>query len=91
MTPLHYAILKRQPKMALALIDEGADMNATDSFGNRPLHLAAMRGCQEVMDGFPDKLEEHRIKETAEINQHFIVENAFDDDDFSEKHLKVSI
>ena len=52
MTPLHYAIVERQPKMALTLIEEGADVNATDSFGNQPLHLAAMRGYQELMDVF---------------------------------------
>ena len=41
-TPMHLAVLKRQPASLAALIEAGADMNATDAVGLRPLDHAAL-------------------------------------------------
>lgn len=43
MPPLHQAILRKKSAIALALIEAGADVNATDSAKRSPLHLAAQR------------------------------------------------
>ena len=55
MTALHYALLCERPEMALKLIDMGADVNAEDCFGLRPVHLAAMRGYSDVLGKLEDK------------------------------------
>jgi len=41
-TPLHYA---RDAKIATALITKGANIEAKDSYGNTPLHVAAINNC----------------------------------------------
>lgn len=46
--PLHWAAFYNQPKVAETLVEEGADVNATDYLGWTPLHIAAERGHGEV-------------------------------------------
>ena len=36
-TPLHYAVLHRQPEMAKFLIQNGADINSKDDYGDTPI------------------------------------------------------
>jgi len=40
-TPLHYAVLARDPAVCKLLLERGADVDAADSDGNTPLHVAA--------------------------------------------------
>jgi ankyrin repeat protein len=47
-TPLHLAAVKKQPAAAAALIDLGADMNATDAVGLTPLDQASLDGQDEM-------------------------------------------
>jgi ankyrin repeat protein len=43
-SPLHLAILTRQPKLVHCLIRWGAKLDVRDRFGNTPLHLACKYG-----------------------------------------------
>lgn len=43
-TPLHVAAANGHPKMCETLIENGANVNATDVNGMTPLHLAMARG-----------------------------------------------
>ena len=40
MTPLHFAVLNDDAQIAKLLIDNGANLDATDFEGNTPLHYA---------------------------------------------------
>ena len=42
-TPLHLAVITRQPHMVQALVAAGASVNFPDRKGNTSLHLAAQR------------------------------------------------
>lgn len=44
LSPLHQAILRKQPEIAAFLLDHGADVNAPDGADRTPLHLAVERG-----------------------------------------------
>ena len=48
-TPLHVAAANGHPKMVLALIDNGAQIDAQDHDGNTPLHLASGGGHDETI------------------------------------------
>lgn len=48
--PLHLAVIKKQPESLEALIDLGADVDATDAAGLTPLDQAALSGEQEMAD-----------------------------------------
>ena len=50
-TPLHMAIKYNQPKAAAYLLEHGSFVNIPDNtLGNCELHLAAMRGSEEMME-----------------------------------------
>jgi ankyrin repeat protein len=48
--PLHLAVVKQQPLSLLALLDAGADPEATDVSGLTPLDQAAMAGEREMAE-----------------------------------------
>lgn len=48
-TPLHVASANGHPKMVIALIDNGAHINAQDHEGNTPLHLASGGGHDKIV------------------------------------------
>jgi RNA polymerase sigma factor (sigma-70 family) len=47
--PIWAATLLNRPAHARKLLERGADPNVTSASGNRPLHLAAMRGLKELV------------------------------------------
>jgi ankyrin repeat protein len=47
-TPLHLAVVKRQPAAAALLLDLGADMEAVDAAGLTPLDQAALDGRADI-------------------------------------------
>lgn len=47
-TPLYWACESDDPYLAQVLIDNGADVDATESFGYSPLHLAAFLGHENL-------------------------------------------
>ena len=51
----HYACRSGQLKVAMALIDKGADVNASNDNGNTPLHLALWNGHAAVAMAVIDK------------------------------------
>jgi ankyrin len=53
--PLYAALSAGHPQMALALIELGADLKATDADGDPPLHLAAEGGFVNVGQKLLDK------------------------------------
>ena len=100
MMPLHFSLVREQPKMALALMQAGADVNADDHFGLRPVHMACMRGYLEVLA----ELEERKAKfevyekfgmtpeEVAEANRHYSLEFFFKGSkDIEDDKLQVGI
>ncbi|KAI6762512.1 hypothetical protein HG530_008492 [Fusarium avenaceum] len=48
-TPLHYASLRGSEEVVLALIEEGAEVNAQGRDGKAPLHCAAMAGHLDIV------------------------------------------
>lgn len=65
LSPLHQAILRRQAKIVLLLLDHGADVQAPDTSGRTPLHLAVERGdvamVQELLRRKADPTKRDRI------------------------------
>lgn len=49
LSPLHQAILRKRPEIALALIAADADVNAVDSSQRTPVHLAVERNLPELI------------------------------------------
>lgn len=49
LTALHLAARYDKHECALALIQHGAEVNAKDNFGFRPIHDAALNGCTQSM------------------------------------------
>ena len=43
-TPLHWAAYYNQPQLAAFLLQNGANVNADDGYGNMPIHFAAQSG-----------------------------------------------
>uniref|UniRef100_A0A3P9L527 Nuclear factor of kappa light polypeptide gene enhancer in B-cells 2 (p49/p100) n=1 Tax=Oryzias latipes TaxID=8090 RepID=A0A3P9L527_ORYLA len=48
-TPLHLAVITRQPKVVEALLRAGADSTLPDKDGRSPLHLAALAGDSSLL------------------------------------------
>jgi len=49
-TPLNFAIINKNPDIVKYLVDHGAFLNMQDNvLGNTELHLAATRGCPEIV------------------------------------------
>ena len=48
-TPLHHAAMRGKERVALALLDHGADVNAVNAFNATPLHEAAVGGHAELV------------------------------------------
>lgn len=48
-TPLHLAVITRQPKVAELLLRAGADPSLVDKDGRSPLHLATLSGDTEIL------------------------------------------
>src|SRR5258706_11035855 len=65
LAPLHQAILRRQTKIVLLLLENGADVQAPDTAGRTPLHLAVERGdagvVQELLRRKADPTKRDRI------------------------------
>jgi len=49
-TPLHTAAIAGKVESAEVLLDNGADVNATDNKGNTPLHWANKEGHKDVAE-----------------------------------------
>lgn len=49
-TALHLAIEKNKKKLAVALIDFGADVNVKNANGRQPIHIAAEHGWDSILD-----------------------------------------
>ncbi|KAI6198254.1 Ankyrin repeat protein [Aphelenchoides fujianensis] len=47
--PLHYACSKNNAKITKLLLENGAEVNVADKYGNTPLHRAASQGHMEVL------------------------------------------
>lgn len=66
-TPLHLAVITRQPRIVQKLIDRGASVDLTDRNGQTCLHLASQRGdiklIKAIFNPRPDKPE---LKETLQ-------------------------
>lgn len=55
-TPLHWAVVGNQPRIARELIQEGSDPNASAGrFDETPLHLAAVHGCSKLVETLVDE------------------------------------
>lgn len=71
-TPLHNAVLNKDPRMVDLLIAYGADVNAEDIFGTTPLQMAASYGAPEHIDSCvlngANVLAENFFQESALIN-----------------------
>ncbi|MGH7943573.1 MAG: ankyrin repeat domain-containing protein [Opitutaceae bacterium] len=65
LSPLHQAILRKQAKIALLLLEHGADVQAPDTSGRTPLHLAVERGdaamVKELLQRKADPAKRDRI------------------------------
>jgi hypothetical protein len=49
LSPLHFALARAQPRVAVALIEAGADPNSRDDAGDTALIVAANKGWPEVV------------------------------------------
>src|SRR5215471_10143285 len=49
LSPLHFALARAQPRVAIALIEAGADANGRDEAGNTALIVAANKGWTTVV------------------------------------------
>jgi nuclear factor NF-kappa-B p105 subunit len=61
-TPIHLAVLTRQPKVVERLVLAGADLSLPDRNGNTPAHLACKKGdaqCLQALLRRPDPMEGH--------------------------------
>jgi len=48
-TPLHWAAYYNRPEVLAYLIDQSANVNADDGYGNNPIHFAAQSGSMEMI------------------------------------------
>lgn len=71
-TPLHLAVITRQPRIVRKLIDRGASVDLQDRNGQTCLHLACQREdiktIKAIFSPRPDKPEIHeKLQEVLEI------------------------
>lgn len=64
-TPLHEAAMRGETDVSRALIDRGADVNASAGHNVRPLHLAACGGHREVAELLLAANAEHDVRDTS--------------------------
>ena len=48
-TPLHWAAFYNRPELLAYLIEQGANVNADNGYGNNPIHFAAQSGSMEMI------------------------------------------
>ncbi|KOY85883.1 hypothetical protein AD998_06760 [bacterium 336/3] len=54
-SPLYYALTNKREETALSLIQNGADVNQKDSYGNTPLYLATFYDLKEIVKAITNK------------------------------------
>nr|CAD7454306.1 unnamed protein product [Timema tahoe] len=68
-TPLHLAVLTRQPRIARRLLVAGATVDVRDSNGNTALHLACQTGNLDCVKALTEPIT---VAETATANLRYI-------------------
>ncbi len=94
LTPLSLAIIKDKQECALFLLECGADVTKTDTFGLTPLHLACMRGSLDVVDALVkhgakidvEDIHGRNALQSAKANRHTKVINFLTSLDFNQQY-----
>lgn len=62
-TPLHNAVLAGRVAAALALIENGADVNAKNNFRQTPLHFAAYHGFKALVTALVERGSDIKVRD----------------------------
>jgi ankyrin repeat protein len=77
MTPLHFAVMRRDPAMAEYLTSHGADVNAMNNLNQSPMSLADCEVRQNVKEALLKALEAGRVAaEKEQIRLRYLQETA---------------
>jgi len=68
-TPLHTAILASQTKVAIVLIEAGANLGLRDNFERTPLDLSKELAQDDVVAAIKDALEDNAGEEHHEVSE----------------------